>query len=386
MSARRAAAPPHMWARLVGQESASGSLRDAVAGDAVGHAYLFVGPEGVGRVLAALALAASVNCLRGGCGTCDVCTRVLRRAHPDVHMLAPEGAQILVDQVRTIRDEAYRSAFEGKTKVFIVEDAERMNVAAASALLKVLEEPPADVVFVLITGEPEELPPTIVSRCRRIDFSPLGPDAIRTILIEHHAVDEERAGWAGRVTSDLASALRLSKDDSAPERRAAHVEIPVRLSRGGPAEAVRVADELKEEVEAAQAALRERQRTDLADHADAYGEGRGTGAMRRRLEDRHKREAKRLERTIYLSALEDVGSFYRDVLVVSCGAGSDALINAELADRVERAARRTDRAWLVTALDRIAATRRALDRNAQPALTLTSLFLELTTPQPARGA
>ena len=122
-----------MWDRLVGQERAVGLLRDAVASGTIGHAYLFVGPQGVGRELAALALAASLNCPDGGCGDCAVCQKVLRRAHADVTMVAPEGAQILVDQVREVRQIAHRSPFEGTTKVVLFEDAHRLNPAAANA-------------------------------------------------------------------------------------------------------------------------------------------------------------------------------------------------------------------------------------------------------------
>ena len=161
---------PAMWSRLIGQATAVRILRDAVASGAPGHAYLFVGPQGVGRELAAMALAASLNCPDGGCGVCDVCARVLRRAHPDVYTIAPEGAQILVDQVRTVRENAYLSPYEGRVKVFLFEDAHRLNPAASNALLKVLEEPPGDVVFVLVTESPEDLLPTVVSRCRRVDF------------------------------------------------------------------------------------------------------------------------------------------------------------------------------------------------------------------------
>jgi DNA polymerase-3 subunit delta' len=374
-----------MWERLVGQESAVRALREAVAKGAVGHAYLFAGPEGVGRELAALALAASMNCPRGGCGACDVCAKVLRRAHPDVHMVAPEGAQILVSQIRRLRDEAHRSPFEGRTKIFIVEDAERMNPAAASALLKVLEEPPGDVVFVLVTAAPEDLPPTIVSRCRRIDFSPLGPAAIRTILVEHHGIDGERAAWAARVAGDLATALRLSHDPDAPRRRAGHLELPARLVRGGEAEAVRVADEVREEVETILEDLRERQKREVSEHAEAFGEGRGTAAARKRLEERHKREARRLERIAYRAMLEDAASFYRDVLLASCGAPEDVVVNAEQAERIHRAAGRIDRRWLVEAIRRIEAARLAFDHNAQPALTLASLFMDLGAPRPARN-
>lgn len=381
-------APPAlgMWERLVGQEQAVRTLRDGVASGNSGHAYLFVGPEGVGRVLAAFALAASLNCEQGGCGECSTCARTLRRTHPDVHLVMPEGAQILVDQVRDVRAAAFRSPMEARTKVFIFEDAHRLNPAAANALLKVLEEPPGDVLFVLMTSSPDDLLPTIASRCRRVEFYALGPAEIARVLMEHHGTAPEIAEWAARTGGDLSTALRFVKDADAPSRRGGHLELPGRLVRGGPGEAVRAAAELADEAHAAVTSLGKKQKEELTRSLEAFGEGRGTGAIRKRIEDRHKREARRIETAVYDSALRDVASFYRDVLLSGAGAPREALINRELADKMERAAAVADPAWLVGAIDRIEQTRRALARNAAPALAMEALFMELGTPRARSGA
>jgi DNA polymerase-3 subunit delta' len=375
-----------MWERLVGQDAAVKLLRDAVASGGVGHAYLFVGPEGVGRELAAIALAAALNCPDGGCGECPVCAKVLRRAHPDVWMIEAQGAQILVDQVREVRMSAYRSPLEGRSKVFVIEDAHRLNPAAANALLKVLEEPPGDVVFVLVTASPEDLLPTVVSRCRRVDFHPLGPAEIRRVLVDHHGADPALADWAARAGGDLSRALRFVKDPDAPDRRAGHVEIPGRLVRGGVGEAISVAAEIAQEADAASAALAVRQKHEMAQALEAFGDARGTGAARKRIEDRHKREARRLETEVLDSALRDVASFYRDVLLVGSGSDPDVLVNTEMNDRLQRAAGVADPGWLVWALDRIEATRRSLTRNVQAALALEALFMELGTPRAKAAA
>lgn len=370
-----------MWERLVGQDAAVRLLRDALAADALGHSYLFVGPQGVGRELAALALAAAVNCPDGGCGACDVCAKVLRRAHPDVTFVEAAGAQILVDQVRAVRLAAYRSPFEGRVKVFVLEDAHRLNPAAANALLKVLEEPPAGVLFVLITASPEDLLPTVVSRCRRVDFHPLGPAEIKRVLVEHHGADPDEAAWAARVGGDLARALRFVKDAEAPARRTAHVEIPGRLVRGGPGVAIAIAAEIADEAARAADALAVHHKDEMAAALEAFGEARSAAAAKKRIEDRQKREVRRRETEAFDSALADIASFYRDVLVIAAGAPDDVLTNAEMADRLRRAAGAVDPAWLVWALDRIEGTRRALERNAQPALALEALFMELGTPR-----
>lgn len=385
MSAR-AAALPAMWERLVGQDAAVRQLRDAIASGGVGHAYLFAGPQGVGRELAAYALAASLNCETGGCGTCDVCAKVLRRAHPDVMLTAPQGAQILVEQVRELRQSAHRSAMEGRAKVFVIEDAHRLNPAAANALLKVLEEPPADVAFVLVSGSPEDLPETIVSRCRRVDFKPLSPAEIETILREQHDAPAELASWAARTAGNLSRALRFVKDPDAPERRRAHLEIAGRLVRGGAAEAVRLAAEAAAEAKGAGELLAAGHKEEIARYVESFGDGRGSAAPRKRLEDRHKREVRRRETEAYESVLDDVASFYRDVLLVGSGVSQDVIVNVEMGDRLARAAAAADPGWLVWALGRIESVRRSLARNVQPALALEALFMELATPRARRSA
>jgi DNA polymerase III subunit delta' len=376
---------PGMWDRLVGQEAAVGVLQSAVEADAVAHAYLFVGPQGVGRELAALALAASLNCPDGGCGECAICRKVLRRAHPDVYMISSPGAQILVDQVRTIRENAYLSPHEGRVKVFILEDAHRLNPAAANALLKVLEEPPADVVFILITESPEDLLPTVVSRCRRIDFFPLGPTEITRVLTEHHGADAAAAEWAARAGGDLSTALRFVNDDEAPARRSAHLEIPGRLARGTPGEAVRIAAEVAAEAQAAAIALGKRHKDELARHLEAFGDVRATSTARKRVEERQKRELRRIETEAYDSALRDIASFYRDVLLAGAGTTRETLVNVEIAERIERAAGSADPAWLARAIATIETTRQSLARNVQPILALEALFMQLGTPR-ARAA
>ncbi len=367
---------PQMWSRLVGQDDVVTSLREALARGAVGHALLFAGPEGVGRRPAALALAASLNCPQGGCGECKVCAKVLRGAHSDVHLIVPEGQFILISQIkggggagaRGLIGEAYRSPIEGTTKVFIVEDAERMNSAAANAMLKVLEEPPPGVVFVMMTAHPEDLPDTIVSRCRRLDFQALPDDAVRRVLVDHHGIQPERAAWAARIGGNLVRALRLSHDDQAPARYEAHRAIPDRVAAGGMGEAVRIAAQLQAEAGDGTEWVRTRHAQEIVDAAEAEGEvapkgrgARGSAAIRKRLETRHRRELRRAELDGLQAALDDIGSRYRDAL----------------ADLAERGGPGRGAATIVAALERIEWTRRALDRNVSVPLALEALLVEL---------
>lgn len=378
--ARNAAELPVMWSRLVGQEAAVTALGEALGSDSPGHAWLFVGPEGVGRRLAASAFAAALNCASGGmgCGACSSCAKVLRWTHADVHLIAPEGQQILVDQIRGsatdrgVIPEAYRSAIEGATKVFVIEDAAQMNLHAANALLKVLEEPPAGVAFILVTADPDALPETVVSRCRRVDFVPLGPTAIRRVLIEQHGLDAERAAWAARVGGNLARALRLSFDPAAAARRSAHLDLPLRLAAGDLAEAIRAAEEIRGEAEDAAAALRTDHERELQELEELIGAGRGTATQRKRLADRQKREARRAELDTYVYTLDDLATAYRDRLLGAAGGGEELMVDVEASP-----SSRTDTSSALRALELIERTRLAIDRNAAPRLALEALFAGL---------
>jgi len=381
---KKSAEPPGMWERLVGQEVAVAALQDALVSGSRGHAWLFNGPEGVGRRPAAMAFAAALNCERSqsGCGDCAQCRKILRGAHPDVHLVVPEGQQILVDQIRGsanergVVPEASRSPLEGRTKVFVVEDAAQLNPHAANALLKILEEPPDDVVFLLVTADADGLPETVISRCRRIDFVPLGPQAIRTVLVEHHGLDPDRAEWAARLGGNLARALRLAFDPDAATRRAAHAALPWTLAGKEPPEAIRAAEEVRREAESAAQALAEQHEREVSELAEIIGEGRGTAAGRKRVLDRQKRESRRAELDAYVFALDDLAAAYRDLLISSVASGDPSLV----IDRDANASRRpADPAVVLRAISSIERARLAIDRNAQPKIAIEALFLELET-------
>lgn len=208
-------------------------LRGAARGGRTGHAYLIVGAAGVGRRTLALAFAQLLNCERASgdaCGECTSCRKIAGENHPDVRMLdiargryleAPgkdhKGKDIPIDQIRALRHEAAYPPYEGRWKVFIVADAERMNAHSSNSLLKILEEPPARVVFVLIAESAVALLPTIVSRCQLIRCNYLRTDEIERALIQRRQVRPDRArvlavladGRLGRALEWVESAERL---------------------------------------------------------------------------------------------------------------------------------------------------------------------------------
>ena len=186
-----------------GQPRAVLQLRRAISSGKLAGAYLFTGPPGVGKATTALALAAALNCERAdgdACGTCSACTRIASGNHPDVLRLAPEGAarMIAIDPIRELAARMGYPPHEGRARVVVLDDAERLGIAAANAFLKTLEEPPARTFFVLVSAAPDALLVTIRSRCQRIRFAPLPRDEVAAIV---------EAGGASPANARLAAAL-----------------------------------------------------------------------------------------------------------------------------------------------------------------------------------
>ena len=177
------------------------------------HAYLLAGPEGGGKSIAARAFAAAVLCANGGCGECRSCRLALEDKHPNEFLVEPEGRDIHIETVKQdIWHHAYRTAPEPGRKVFVIREADRLNPAAADALLKVLEEPPADAVFLLLSARPHELPETVVSRCHVVTFQPLSERFVVETLTAEGA-DPQRAALAARLAGgNLGRARRLAVD------------------------------------------------------------------------------------------------------------------------------------------------------------------------------
>lgn len=176
------------FTEILGQGHATSLLRRAIETGRLPHALLFTGPKGTGRFLTAVTVAKALNCssaVNGDCcDRCLACTKIAKGIHPDVHFVAPEGATLKIDQIRTLAQEAAMRPYEGRRKVFILDEAETMTEHAQNALLKTLEEPPGATLLVLIAPEVAALLPPIISRCTQIRFAPLPESVIAARLVE----------------------------------------------------------------------------------------------------------------------------------------------------------------------------------------------------------
>ena len=202
--------------QIRGQESAVTILRNALRSGRLAHAYLFIGPEGVGKRLTALTLAKALNCQSPpaegeSCERCSSCLKVNSSNHADVILVEPAGEVLKIDQVRELQRRLRYRPLEGGKRVCILDSADRLNDAASNALLKTLEEPPAETHLFLITSRPHQLLPTILSRCQWVKFRPLSMEHIVQILQRSHSWPEERAHFVASLAGGSAGkALALS--------------------------------------------------------------------------------------------------------------------------------------------------------------------------------
>lgn len=196
---------------IPGQAAAKRLLQNGLRQDRLSHAYIFSGPVGTGRSEMAMALAKAIYCQNGtddACGECLECRKVEHGNHPDLHVVAPEGASIKIEQIRELQKEfAYRATASG-TKIYVLYHAEKMTVQAANSLLKFLEEPNSRVVAILITENGNALLPTIQSRAQWIQFTPMAREQMVLTLLEE-GLSAALVGPAAHVTAGLQAARDL---------------------------------------------------------------------------------------------------------------------------------------------------------------------------------
>jgi DNA polymerase-3 subunit delta' len=315
--------------QVPGQQHAMAFLQGAA--ERPHHAYVFAGPEGSGKSLAARAFAAALLCRQDGCGECRDCRLALKDQHPNEFLVEPEGRDI---HVNTIREEVWtpvsRTAPEPGRKIFVIREADRLSPAAADTLLKVLEEPPADAVFLLMSARAHELPDTIRSRCHTVTFTALSETFVVDVLVSE-GVDETHAHLAARLTGgNLGRARRLAVTDDGLAFRDAAIGALDQATRG-PAGALEAADSVLAAASGYKKAMKAELEQELAPFLDA--KGRPEDVYRgpiRRIEVRFQRRERRAERDYVDWVLLAVSALLRDRVAAQVGARRGELLNPDL--------------------------------------------------------
>ncbi len=212
---------------ILGHKKPLGIINAYMERSVFSGSYIFSGPEGIGKKTIAKIIAQKLNCTSGEskpqgnglasfsqshkpCASCSSCLRIENEEHPDLHIIQNGQAQIKIEDIRDILRQASLRPYEGAMKVFIIDNAHKLNPEAANSLLKILEEPPADALIILITDKPQNIIKTVLSRCKVIKFSPMIREELENALVRNYFLDRISAHFlAYYAEGRLGLALRL---------------------------------------------------------------------------------------------------------------------------------------------------------------------------------
>jgi DNA polymerase-3 subunit delta' len=361
-----------LFAGVVGQRAAIELLRASARRPV--HAYLFVGKSATSDSPLVRGFAAALLCPLGGDGSCEVCRRALSGVHPDLVEIWRTGASLSVEDIQRVVHQAQRRPMEGHRQVLVVNDIHLARVAAP-ALLKTLEEPPGDTVFLLLADSIGPELATITSRCVRIDLSPVSIRDIIDMLTEDGIEPNLAAEVAEASDGSAQRALLLARDPGFANRRVLWSSVPKRLDGTGAAAANLVA-ELIGSADAAVEPLKNRQALELSRFTEASTAlGVRSATATKQMEERHNREQRRWRTDELRAGLAVLSSAYRDRLV-SVISSDQATSGTPEAPPPGRTAERIAR--LSSAVELVEQASKDLSRNPNEALMLQDLAVRLS--------
>ncbi len=304
----------------------------------IGRTLIFAGPAGVGKRQFALTMAKAANCLEvvpeqspDSCDRCATCRRIDEGSYGDVIMIVPDGQSIRIAQTRAMNDEVFYLPREGRQRIFIIDEAERLREESANSLLKTLEEPPPTSTIILVTSRPDSLLPTIRSRAQRLNFTPLDLPALEAFLAAHYPRPREENALLARLSGGcIGAALAIDLSVYRQERRV-----------------------LLELLEL------------LAD-----------GHQRHRVMKAAEFVAKK-ERNEFEAAIEAINGLLRDLVIISAAAEGGSIVNIDLTDRLKDLALRLGPRRLILWFEKFSELRRQLRVNVNRQLAMEALLLSL---------
>lgn len=375
-----------VWHELVGQERAVADLSRAAepGSPAMTHAWLLTGPPGSGRSNAARAFAAALLAPGQDRDEPDV-RRALGGTHESMTVLSTQKSVISIDEVRSLVATAHQAPVNAPWRVVIIEDADRMAERTSNVLLKAIEEPPPQTVWILCAPSPQDVLTTIRSRCRSVTLRVPSPQAVAALLESSAGIDPDTARWAAHASqSHIGRARRLATAPNARSERAVVLDIPRQLRSIGSTVrlAARIVDMAKER---AKERTEERNAQEKEQLLRTLGVEAGTRvppsarAQIRRLEEEQKRRDVRARNDELDSIFIELLSLYRDVLAQQLGAESGR-INVEEDERIASLAAEGDANTTLMRIDVLRQARERLGTTMAPALIVESAFIGLSNP------
>ena len=324
-----------MW-QVIGQDKILSLLDYSLKINAVAHAYLIVGPRHVGKGTLAFNLAQALNCdgPELPCGQCRSCQRILERKHADVTPVGLDSkTEIGIDDIRYLQRIANLPPYEGKYKVFIIDGAEYLSTEAANSLLKILEEPPQNVVWLLLAVEDGHLLPTIISRCQRLELKPVPSEQVQEALVNSYNVETNRAKLLAQLCRGrLGWALSALANDDILEQRSQRIDRMVSLLTASLSQRFAYAQEL----------------------ASQFSQNRRTGA----------------------EIMEDWLDWWRDLMLIK-GSCQETIVNVDYQTALEEQARGLSLSEINGFLTDLCLLQEEISRNVNPRLVLEWLMLNL---------
>lgn len=359
---------------LLDQRQARRLLEGYLRSGRIANAYLFAGPEGVGKRLAARLFAQALNCSssEAPCRECDSCAAIEGHRHPDVLLFSPERGSLTIgiDQVRSLKNAVSLRSAMGGYKVAIVAEADRMTQEAANALLKTLEEPPEKTTLILTTSQSDSLPRTIFSRCQRVPFGLLRLETLQSVLMEQEGMKGPDARlWALLSGGRLGVALRECHSGQFKLRESALLCIMKILRRED--SPITVAEAMADLASQAQDSHKREAQEEVKHLKDEHPEVEVSG-----MEERIEAGAQARYRAWLEELLDSFNAWFRDALVYSQGATS-LLINGDHEEDIREIAAHLPKKSLFEVLDVGFTVRERLAANVQLRLLFERLFLQI---------
>lgn len=312
---------------VIGHKANIDLLKNSLRSGRVANAYLFAGPPDVGKEFVAVSFAKALNCLDltdeyEACGVCNSCKKIDSGNHPDVRKVSPDGAWLKIDQIRGLQKQISYKPMEGRRKVYIILEVERMTRETANAFLKTLEEPPGTSTLIMVTTNMSALLPTIRSRCQILKFSNVPRTVLRQELMKRFIINEAEAKSIVMLSGGkIGKALELARErDFSTE-----VEMPKVLQKPKKIEAFQIAEELSQNPD----------------------------------------------------DLETLLTWYRDLLLIKQGCQSEILTHSDKLNELSQIANGCSRLQIHEALEKIMETKRMLQRNINSMLAMEVLVFKL---------